>query len=127
MTPRAGARPGRLAGALLALIASLSAASVAMAAELPIEVATVSSPAPRRSTAALEIQTEPGAACTIAVIYPSGPAHEDGLLPQVADEAGRVAWRWIVGSRTSRGRWPIVVTCEKGRDLGRLETSFEVR
>ena len=127
MTPRGVSCITRLAGALLALLASLSATGPALAAELPIEVATVSSPASRRSTAALEIQTEPGAACTIAVIYPSGPAHEDSLVPQVADGTGRVAWRWTVGSRTTRGRWPIVVTCEKGRDLGRLETSFEVR
>jgi len=38
----------------------------------------------------------------------------------------RASWTWRVGSRTTPGRWPIVVTCAKGADRGELKTAFQV-
>ena len=116
----------RPSGILVVLALSLIA-PFAAASELQITLASVSSPVAPFGTAALEIQTEPGAACEIEVIYRSGPSRARGLVPQTASASGRVTWRWVVGSNTTPGGWPIVVTCERGRDLGRLKTSFEVR
>ena len=97
------------------------------AAELPISVVSISSPVAPFSDATIEIQTSPQANWSITVIYKSGPSRARGLYPQTADRKGRVMWVWRVGSRTTPGRWPIVVTCEKGGDRGELRTSFEVR
>ena len=117
---------GRRLAPLVAL-ALLLAGSPGAAADLPVLVVFLSSPVAPFGDATLQIQTASGAACTIDVIYKSGPSRAKGLIPQVADARGWITWRWVVGSNTTRGRWPILVTCERGRDLGRLETSFEVR
>ena len=45
-----------------------------------------------------------------------------GLYPQRA-RSGRVSWRWMVGTRTTPGRWPIDVACGAA---GSLHTSFLV-
>jgi micrococcal nuclease len=86
----------------------------------------VTSPAAPFTDATLTISTSPGANCSIMVRYKSGPSRAKGLIPKVADGSGRVSWTWRVGSNTTPGRWPIVVTCEKGMDRGELRTSFEV-
>jgi hypothetical protein len=113
--------------ALLLAAIALCLAPPALAAELPVELVAASTPVTRPREAALEIRTEPGASCTIAVISRSGPARATGLSAQVADAAGRVGWRWGLGAKAAPGRWPIVVTCQKGPHLGRLETSLQVR
>ena len=97
------------------------------AADLPISVVSLTSPAVPFSDATVTIQTSPGANCSITVIYKSGPSRARGLDPQTADGRGRITWQWRVGSNTTPGRWPIVVGCEKGGDRGELRTSFEVR
>ena len=33
----------------------------------------------------------------------------------------------LVGSRTTPGTWPIIVTCLSGKSQGRLQTSFTVQ
>ncbi|HYB44039.1 MAG TPA: hypothetical protein VEL75_19825 [Candidatus Methylomirabilis sp.] len=124
----APARIAVLAPALvLAAALELLAADAVGAAELPVSIVSMSSPIARPGRAELQIQTEPAASCIISVISRSGPAPSAGLESQVADDGGRVVWRWAVDAKSMRGRWPIVVTCQKGRDLGRLETSFQVR
>jgi hypothetical protein len=96
------------------------------AAELPISLISLSSPVAPFSDATLEIQTRPGASCGISVVYRSGPSRARGLIPQTADSKGRIGWRWRVGSNTTPGRWPIVVTCQKDGDTGELRTNFDV-
>jgi hypothetical protein len=98
----------------------------ARAADLPITLISVTSPAAPFSDAALTISTSPGANCSIVVYYKSGPSRAKGLIPKLASSSGRVSWTWRVGSNTTPGRWPIVVTCEKGDDHGELRTSFQV-
>jgi len=98
----------------------------ARAADLPITLISVTSPAAPFSDATLTISTTPGANCSIVVRYKSGPSRAKGLVPQLASSSGRVSWTWRVGSNTTPGRWPIVVTCEKSTDHGELRTSFEV-
>ena len=60
--------------------------------------------------------------CSIVVEYKSGPSRAKGLYPKRPDH-GRVAWTWLVGTRTTPGRWPIVVSCGRA---GTLRTSFRV-
>jgi len=104
----------------------LSASGI-WAADLPVSVVALSSPAAPSSDATLEIQTAPGASCSITVQYKSGPSRAQGLVPKVADGKGRVGWLWRVGSNTTPGKWPIIVSCRKGEERGELKTAFEVR
>jgi hypothetical protein len=60
--------------------------------------------------------------CSITVYYKSGPSHAKGLYPK-RPARGRVSWTWLVGTRTTPGRWPIVVRCASA---GTLRTSFRV-
>ena len=96
------------------------------AADLPVTLVSLTSPAAPFTDAALTISTAPGANCSITVFYKSGPSRAQGLMPKAADAAGRVSWTWRVGSNTTPGRWPILVACEKGDDRGELRTAFEV-
>jgi hypothetical protein len=98
----------------------------ARAADLLITLISVTSPAASFTDATLTVSTAPGANCSIVVHYKSGPSRAKGLVPKVASSSGRVSWTWRVGSNTTPGRWPIVVTCENGTDHGELKTSFEV-
>jgi hypothetical protein len=98
----------------------------AQAADLPITLISVTSPAAPFTDATLTISTSPGANCSIVVHYKSGPSRAKGLISKVASSSGRVSWTWRVGSNTTPGRWPVLVTCEKGMDHGELRTSFEV-
>ena len=98
----------------------------AQAADLSVVLVTVTSPAPPGSDATLTISTTPGANCSIVVHYKSGPSRANGLIPQMASSLGRMSWTWRLGSSTTPGRWPIVVTCDKGADHGVLRTEFRV-
>jgi hypothetical protein len=93
---------------------------------VPITLISVTSPTAPFTDATLSVSTAPGAACSIVVHYKSGPSRAKGLIPKVASGSGRVSWTWRVGSNTTSGRWPIVVTCKKGLDHGELRTAFEV-
>ncbi len=117
----------RRPASLLALLISLALVWPAGAADLMLTLLSVSTPAPRGSEAFLRVQTLAGATCSIEVRYRSGLSKARGLEPKTADARGLVSWQWQVGSATTRGRWPIVVTCSKGPDRGSLYTSFEVR
>jgi hypothetical protein len=99
---------------------------LAQAADLSVTLISVTSPAAPFTDATLTIRTTPGANCSIVVHYKSGPSRAKGLIPKVASSSGRVSWTWRVGSNTTPGRWPIVVTCEKGMEHGELRTAFEV-
>jgi hypothetical protein len=96
------------------------------AADLLITLISVTSPAIPFTNATLTVSTAPGANCSIVVHYNSGPSRAKGLIPKLASSSGRVSWTWRVGSNTTPGRWPIIVTCENGNDHGELRTSFEV-
>jgi hypothetical protein len=60
--------------------------------------------------------------CSIAVYYKTTVSHAKGLYPK-RPTRGRVSWTWLVGTRTTPGRWPIVVRCGSA---GTLRTSFRV-
>lgn len=117
-------RPHRIIAGIVFLFGLISPL---WAADVPISVVSLTSPVAPFTDATMQVLTTPGAGCSITVRYKSGPSRAKGLYPQTADSKGRITWRWRVGSNTIPGRWPIIVTCEKGGDSGVLRTSFEVR
>src|SRR2546426_8950659 len=102
---------------MLSLLASLLAVSVvplpavANAVFPPVKFVAVSSPVPRGGTATVTIQTLARTTCIITVFYRSGPSKASGLVPKMADDQGRITWKWKVGTRTTPGQWPIRVEC----------------
>jgi hypothetical protein len=83
---------------------------------------SLTSPVNAGSDATLVVSTPNGTACSITVTYKSGPCQAAGLYPQRA-HGGRIDWTWMVGTRTTPGRWPIDVSCGAA---GSLHTSFVV-
>ena len=102
-------------GVAVALIAAPSAAA-------SVVLVTVTSPARPGNAAHLVAKVSPAATCSIVVDYKSGPSHAQGLTPE-RSAGGIVSWSWIVGTRTTPGRWGIVVSCGSA---GTLRTSFAV-
>ncbi len=65
----------------------------------------------RGRNATLKVKTAPRTSCSIEVDYASGPSSAAGLVNKTSDGAGNVSWTWKVGTNTTRGAWPITVTC----------------
>jgi micrococcal nuclease len=107
------------------LIVLLGAAALAVPASASAKTTLVSvtSPASPGSYATLTAKVSKPATCTIIVMYKSGSSHASGLYPKRSVN-GRVSWSWMVGTRTTRGRWPIYVYRAAA---GSLQTSFFVR
>jgi hypothetical protein len=107
----------------LVLVVSLIAALlVPTAASAQVRLVSVTSPVRHGGYATLSAAVSPARSCSMAVIYKSGASEAAGLFPK-RPAAGRVSWTWKVGTRTTPGRWPIVVTCGSA---GTLRTSITV-
>ena len=115
-----------LSRTLLAVLLSTLSTSV-MAAALTITVVSVTSVARPGTDARLQIDTSPGTACGITVIYKSGSSRAQGLVPKRANDKGRIVWVWRVGTRTTPGTWPIVIECTLGQQRAKGGTQFTVR
>jgi hypothetical protein len=85
-----------------------------------VRLVQVTSPVSAGSEASVTVAVSPAQTCLITVRYKSGPSEAAGLYPQ---RGTRITWTWTVGSRTTPGRWPIVVSCARG---GSVQTSFVV-
>jgi hypothetical protein len=99
----------------------------AWAAGLPVSLVQLSSPVAPFTDATISVKTAPAASCDITVLYKSGPSRAKGLDPKLADRSGFVTWRWRVGSKTTPGQWPVVVTCEHDGNRGELRSMLDVR
>ena len=97
------------------------------AMDVAVELVSLTTPVAPFTDATLTAKTVPGAACTIVVLYKSGPSRARGLVPQDANSRGQVSWTWRVGSNTTPGRWPVIVRCSVRDDVGELRTLLEVR
>ncbi len=104
----------------LALVLVLAAPTTAAAR---VRLVRVTSPIGAGSYAHLTASVSPSRTCSISVYYKSGRSHAAGLYTKLP-VGGRVSWTWKVGTRTTPGRWPIVVSCGSA---GTLRTSFVVR
>ena len=107
----------------LLLIAIAGALALPAAASARLRLISVTSPASAGSYATLSASVSPSRACSITVNYKSGPSHAQGLYSK-RPVSGRISWTWKVGTRTTSGRWGIVVSCGSA---GTLRTSFVVR
>jgi hypothetical protein len=85
-----------------------------------VKLVSVASPVSPGSDATLTVNVSKPSTCSIAVYYKSGRSAAQGLYPK---RGTRVSWTWVVGTRTTAGRWPIVVSCGAA---GTLRTSFVV-
>jgi glutaminyl-tRNA synthetase len=62
--------------------------------------------------ASAAVQAPPGTQCSIVYIVPSGGrSTAQGLVPKVADSAGRITWTWLISGDTGRGTGSVRVTC----------------
>lgn len=66
----------------------------------------------RGATASVAIKTAAKAACSITVRYKSGPSTAAGLVSKPANAKGVVSWSWKVGTRTTAGSWPVIISCK---------------
>lgn len=112
----------RVRGLFVLLLAVLALALPA-AGTAKVRLVQVTSPISAGSYATLTAAVTPTRRCSIAVYYKSGRSRAQGLYPKTP-RGGRVSWTWKVGTRTTPGRWPIVVSCGSA---GTLRTSFVVR
>jgi hypothetical protein len=87
-----------------------------------VRLVSVTSPISAGSDATLTVAVTTPATCSITVYYKSGPSTAAGLYPKHSN-GGRVSWTWMVGTRTTPGRWPIIVSCGSA---GTVRTSFVV-
>jgi hypothetical protein len=87
-----------------------------------VRLVSLTSPVRAGSQASLTVAVSSASRCSITVNYKSGPSSAQGLYPK-RSSGGRVSWSWMVGTRTTPGRWPIVVSCGS---IGTLHTSFVV-
>ena len=104
---------------LRASVSTLSLVLPAIAAA-NVRLVSVTSPIRHGAYATLNVSVSRTATCSITVYYRSGTSVAQGLYPK---RGLRLSWTWKVGTRTTPGRWPIVVAC--GSE-GRLQTSFVV-
>lgn len=95
-------------------------------AELTVKISELSSPVQPGAEARLAVETLPGAECEVAVRYASGPSRAEGLEAKEADRDGRVEWAWIVGTNTTPGTWPVVVTCTHEGQTAATESELTV-
>ena len=97
-----------------------------LAADLAVTVTKRTSRVPRNGTASVSIKTAKNASCSIDVQYASGSSSASGLVDKTANAAGVVKWSWKVGGRTTKGTWPIYITCDLGDRSGSVNTEFTV-
>jgi len=79
------------------------------AVEFFIDVVFLTSPVSPGEYATIEVKTLPNELLGIEVHYKSGKSEAAGLVPKRADDEGNVWWTWKVGTRTTPGRWEIVI------------------
>ncbi len=113
---------------LISLILVLGTVSPSLPQQpLLVKLVSLTSPTHPGANATIIVKTAPAAACSIAVFYKSGTSRAQGLVPKTADAQGNASWTWRVGTRTTPGTWPILVTCSLGGRQGKLKTSFDVQ
>jgi hypothetical protein len=105
------------------LIVVVVALALPAAASARVRLIAVTSPSSPGSYATLRASVSPSRSCSITVNYKSGPSHAQGLYSK-RPVSGRISWTWKVGTRTTPGRWGIVVFCGSA---GTLRTSFVVQ
>lgn len=79
-------------------------------AQASIELISLTSPISHGRNATIAIKGKANTEYNITVKYKSGPSTAAGLGEKTSDSSGRVSWTWKVGTRTTRGSWPITIS-----------------
>ena len=89
----------------------------------PVQVLEKPDPAYVGKKAKVRVKIEPGASANLSVFYKSGQSTAKYLGNQQADSEGYIEWEWFVGTNTTPGTWPFVITTSDGK---RTEVMFTV-
>jgi hypothetical protein len=122
-----GSTPSAPPAARSTPVATLRPTSLPPSGALRVAITSLTSPISRGSTATVSAKTTAGAACTVVVLYKSGPSSAAGLGPKTASATGSVTWSWTVGTRTTPGSWPVTVRCANGGTSASATTSLVVQ
>ncbi|MEC0372603.1 TadE family protein [Paenibacillus chibensis] len=91
--------------------------------EQSVQVLEKPDPAYVGKRAKVRIQVAPGASANLSVFYKSGQSTAKYLGEKQADSEGIIEWEWFVGTNTTPGTWPFVITTSDGH---RTEVTFTV-
>lgn len=93
---------------------------VAVAENAPVgaSVQLLTSPVAPGSNASITIKTLPITNCTISVVYDKTASKDSGLAAKISDEFGSITWAWTVEPTVPVGKWPVTVTCARGKKSG---------
>ena len=106
---------------MVAVVCAVVALATPTVASAAVKLVSVTSPIGHGAYATLTVSVPRTSTCSIAVYYKSGASTAQGLNQK--KQGIRLSWTWKVGTRTTPGRWPIVVSCGPA---GALRTSFVV-
>lgn len=115
--------PRRWIISAILLFLTICAIGVYQSRPLDVHVVALTKNITPGKTATIIIQGEPQTTYSISVQYKSGLSKAAGLHPKKSDDSGLVSWSWIVGTRTTKGQWPILI--RKGSRT--FSTSFNVQ
>jgi predicted peptidase len=102
---------------------------VAPADKNPVGVAVqaLMSPVAPGDNSYIQVKTNPNANCTIKVEYNEVATKDSGLISKTADEYGAIMWSWTVDKTAPDGKWPVTVTCAKGKLSGVVVGKIQVK
>ena len=89
-------------------------------------VESLTSPITPGTTASITVKTTATATCSISVVYDKTPSKDSGLSKQIADDYGLVSWTWYVEQSVPVGKWPVKVTCVRGKLSGFVQGDLYV-
>lgn len=92
--------------------------TVAENAPVGASVQMLTSPVAPGSNASITIKTLPITNCTVSVVYDKIASKDSGLAPKISDEFGSITWAWTVEPTVPAGKWPVTVTCARGKKSG---------
>lgn len=95
-------------------------------AKVGASVQSITSPVVPGSNASIMIKTNPGANCTISVIYDKTPSKDSGLKDKKADEYGLAEWTWTVEPSVPLGNWPVKIVCANAKNSAMVQNDLRV-
>jgi hypothetical protein len=78
-------------------------------------IQSLTTPIAPGENASVTIRTNPASTCRISVIYDKTASTDSGLSPKIPDEFGSITWSWTVEIGAPVGKWPVKVTCDRGK------------
>jgi micrococcal nuclease len=74
--------------------------------------------------ASVSALTAAGVSCTIKVVYKTTVSKAKGLEAKKAAANGVVSWTWTIGTNTTKGTWPVTISCQGN---GAAKTTITVK